>query len=374
MAVYFDHNATTPVAPEVLEAMLPYFSGPYANASSLHRQGRAARDAVEAARQEVADLMGASPAMVIWTSGGTEANNLAIKGAIAAGSATSVLYGATEHPAVMECAESLRRQDVPVDVIAVDVHGRISMEALASGLTSRPAALVSIMAANNETGVIQQIPALLPMIRSCHALLHVDAVQALGKIPLSISDLGADFVSVSAHKLYGPRGIGALIRTQPVELEPLHHGGAQEGGVRGGTENVAAIVGFGAACRLAAERLHHRYQHLRVLRDRLEAGLARLPQVRVFAQQVDRLPNTVQCALSGWTGETLLMHLDRHGFCVSSGSACAAGSGAPSHVLLAMGIPEELAFGAIRISLGEQNSADEVDRFLATLAAVPVTA
>lgn len=367
VSTYLDHNATTPLAAEVLEAMLPYLQGPYANASSLHRLGRAARDAVEAARAEVAALMQAEPGMVIWTSGGTEANNLALKGLIRPGRARRLRYGATEHPAVMECAESLRGDGVEVQAIEVDAQGLIDPERLAAELARAPADLVSIMLANNETGVIQPIPELAAGVHAAGGLFHVDAVQALGKLPLDVQTLGADLLSVSAHKLQGPKGIGALIRVSPVDLHPLHHGGAQEGGVRGGTENVAAIVGFGAACQRAAQGLAERSARLLALRERLEAGLDRLPGVIRFAAEAPRLPNTVQFALAGWTGETLLMQLDRRGYCVSSGSACASGSGEPSHVLLAMGVDPDTAFGAIRVSLGEGNTAEEIDGFLAAL-------
>ncbi len=366
MAVYFDHNATTPLAPEVLEAMLPYLQGPYANASSLHRLGRAARDAVEQARQQVADLVGAMPRDVIWTSGGTEANNLAIKGVLTPGRPARIAYGSTEHPAVMEAAESLRDQGVDVAVLPVDTDGALDMAALASTLTV-PTQLVSLMRANNETGVIHDIPTVSAQVHAAGALLHVDAVQAAGKLPLDVSALGADLMSLSSHKLYGPKGVGALVRPAPVDLRTQLHGGAQEDGLRGGTLNVPAIVGFGAASALAQARLQTRTAHLLALRDRLQAALQTLPGVEVFAAAAPRLPNTVQFRLSGWEGEALLMRLDRLGFCVSSGSACASGSGEPSHVLLAMGIDPERAFGAVRVSLGEANTEAEVADFVAAL-------
>lgn len=367
MSVYLDHNATTPLAPEVLAAMRPYLEGLGSNASSLHRQGRIARDAVEAARAEVAALVGAEPGMVIWTSGGTEANNLAIKGLIEPGRRHRLLYGATEHPAVMEAAESLRAFGCSVEAIPVDAQGRVTPEALAHALAGAPTTLVSVMAANNETGVIQPLQTLAPLVHAAGALLHVDAVQAAGKLPFDVNLIGADLVSLSAHKLYGPKGVGALIRVAPVELRPLLHGGAQEGGLRGGTENVPAIVGFGAACRLARERLDRRMAHLRSLRDRFEAGLDGLGTVLRFGAEAERLPNTVQFALRGWQGEALVMQLDRAGFCVSSGSACASGQGQPSHVLLAMGVDEDTAFGAVRVSFGETNTTAEVDRLLGVL-------
>jgi len=370
MPVYLDHNATTPLSPEVLEAMLPYLRGPYANASSLHRLGRAARDAVEQARAEVAEAVGGQPNEVIWTSGGTEANNWVIKGLLHDGGA--VHYGATEHPAVMECAESLRAATVSVAPIAVGADGQLTADHMRAHLAAAPKmsgpVLVSLMAANNETGVIQDLPPIADAVHAAGALLHVDAVQALGKIPMDVAAWGADFVSLSSHKLYGPKGVGALLRRAPVELHPLHHGGAQEGGVRGGTENVPAIVGFGAAARLAQAQLAARSAQLRALRDRLEAGLRQRSDVTVFAADAPRLPNTVQFALAGWAGETLLMALDRKGFCVSSGSACATGHGAPSHVLLAMGVNEDIALGAIRVSFGIDNHADEVDRLLEAIA------
>lgn len=366
MATYLDHNATTPMAPEVLEAMLPYLRGPYANASSLHRLGRASRDAIEAARAEVAELLGAQPSQVIWTSGGTEANNLAIKGVMHDGG--RLLYAATEHPAVMECAESLSDARTQVEAIGVDEGGLIDLDRLRAQLAQSPVTLVSVMAANNETGVIQDVAGLARAVHAdAEALFHVDAVQAAGKIAVDVQRMGADLLTVSSHKLYGPKGVGALLRTAPVDLWPLHHGGAQEGGLRGGTENVAAIVGFGAAARLAQTRLDARMLHLQRLRERFEAGLAAIPGVTHFAAHSLRLPNTVQMALQGWAGETLLMALDRQGFCVSSGSACAIGHGAPSHVLVAMGVPDVLAIGAIRISFGEANTDDDVDRLLAAL-------
>ncbi|WP_020648576.1 cysteine desulfurase family protein [Solimonas variicoloris] len=369
MPVYFDHNATTRLDPRVLEAMLPYLSGPYGNASSLHRYGRAARDAIERAREQVAALVNCQPREIVWTSGGTEANNLALKGIAEAFPGARLLYGATEHPAVLETAEALRARGWPVGVIAMGEVGLIDWPAFERQLAEAPVRLVSLMRANNETGVLQDIPRAAALVHAAGAWLHVDAVQAAGKIPVDFVALQADLMSLSSHKLYGPKGIGALVLRSEVELSPLHHGGWQERGLRGGTENVAAIVGFGAAAELAAGELDARIAYIRGLRDRLEAGLQRLPGVHVFGEGVERLPNTVQFALAGYEGEALLMQLDRHGFAVSSGSACASGRGEPSHVLLGMGIERELAKGAVRVSLGKDNTEDEVDRFLAVLGA-----
>ncbi len=367
MAVYFDHNATTPLDPRVLEAMTPYLTGPYGNPSSVHRFGRAARDAIEQARQQLADLVGCRAAEITWTSGGTESNNLAIKGATDPLAPGGVLYGATEHPAVMEAAESLTRRGWRVEPIAVDATGIVDWAAFERQLAAGGVRLVALMRANNETGVLQDVNRAAALGHAAGAMLHVDAVQAAGKIPLDFRALGADTMSLSAHKLYGPKGIGALVASNEIELAPQHHGGPQERGLRGGTENVAAIVGFGVAAELARVELEARAAHVLALRDRLEAGLAALPGVCIFGAGAPRLPNTLQFALDGFEGEALLMQLDRRGFGVSSGSACASGKGEPSHVLLAMGYPRDIAFGAIRVSFGQRNREEEVDRFLQAL-------
>jgi cysteine desulfurase len=370
MPIYLDNNATTHLDPRVLEAMLPCLSGPAANASSLHRYGRLARDAVEAARAQIAQLVGAQPAEVIWTSGGTESNNLAIKGVADNLAPARLLYGATEHPAVMEAAESLVSRGWDVQAIAVDTLGRVVDAALEAQLARGGVRLVSLMRANNETGVIQDIARHAPAIHAAGAWLHVDAVQAAGKIAVDMAELGADLMSLSSHKIYGPKGIGALIVRAEVELRPLLHGGAQERGRRGGTENVAAIAGFGRAAELVMQELDERAAHLLPLRQRLEAGLRAIPGMLIFGDGAERLPNTCQFALAGYDGEALLMQLDRRGIAVSSGSACASGSGEPSHVLIAMGYDAVTAKGAIRVSLGKDNSAEDIDRLLAVLAEI----
>jgi Cysteine sulfinate desulfinase/cysteine desulfurase and related enzymes len=369
MPVYLDHNATTPLDPRVLEAMRPYLEGPYANASSLHRYGRAARDAVEAARAQVAALVGARPAQLIFTSGGTEADNLAVKGMAGLAPPTArLLYAATEHPAVLETAESLRAHGRSVEVLPVDGEGRLQLEALDAALAAAaPVALVAVMAANNETGVIQPIEAVAARTGAAGVPLLIDAVQAAGRLPLDFVALGAGLMSLSAHKIYGPRGCGALVVDEGIELEPLLHGGGQEKGRRGGTENLAAIVGFGAAAELALAEREARNGHVEALRNRLEDGLGTIAGSRVFGAGAARLPNTIQFSVPGWEGEALLMALDRRGFAVSSGSACHSGRGQPSHVLLAMGVPREIAMGAVRVSFGVQNSAGDVDALLGAL-------
>lgn len=367
MPIYFDHNATTRLDPRVLEAMLPYLSGPYGNPSSLHRFGRAARDAVEQARAQVARLVGAQPGEVLWTSGGTESNNLALKGCTERQPPTRLLYGVTEHPAVMETAEALKHRGWTVEAVRVDADGRIDWPAFEQQLAHGPVRLVSLMRANNETGVIQDVPRAAPLVHAAGAWLHVDAVQAAGKIPVDLGTLQADLMSLSSHKIYGPKGIGALIVRSHVELTPLHHGGAQERGLRGGTENVANIVGFGVAAELAQTELEQRMLQALALRERLELGLRQIPKLRIFGEHAERLPNTVQFALAGYDGEALLMQLDRKGIAVSSGSACASGQGEPSHVLIGMGLDRDTAKGAIRVSFGKDNTEAEVDQFLVAL-------
>jgi cysteine desulfurase len=367
MPIYFDNNATTALDPRVLEAMHPYLTGPYGNPSSVHRYGRAARDAVEAARAQVAALAGARASELVWTSGGTESNNFALKGATEGLKPTRVLYGATEHPAVLETAESLGRHGWCVETIAIGGDGLIDWPAFEAQLKRAPLRIAAVMVANNETGVLQDAPRAAALVHAQDAWLLADAVQAAGKIPLDFAASGADLMSLSSHKLYGPKGIGALLVKAEVELAPLLHGGGQERGLRGGTENVSAIVGFGAAAELAQAELDSRATHLLALREHLIAGLHQLPGVVIFGEAAPRLPNTVQFGLKGWEGEALLMALDRKGVAVSSGSACSSGKGEPSHVLLGMGLPRDVAYGAVRVSLGQGNTAAEIDRFLQLL-------
>lgn len=368
MPIYFDHNATTPLDPRVLDAMLPYLTGPYGNASSVHRYGRAARDAIEAARAQVAALAGAQASELTFTSGATEADNLAIKGATDGVAASRVLYAATEHPAVMEAAESLHARGWGVEKIAVDRQGIIDWPAYAAQLARAPLRLAAVMVANNETGVIQDVARAAALAHEAGALLLADAVQAAGKIALDFAASGADLMSLSAHKLYGPKGIGALLVKAGVALRVQQHGGGQERGLRGGTENLAAIVGFGVAAELAQQELDVQAMKQEALRDRLEASLRAHADITIFAAESRRLPNTVQFGVAGWEGEALLMALDRKGIAVSSGSACASGTGEPSHVLLGMGWPREIAYRAIRVSFGRASTDAEVDRFLAVLA------
>ena len=365
MPIYFDHNATTPLDPRVLEAMLPYLTdAAYGNPSSVHRFGRAARQALDSAREQVAALVGAQSSQLFFTSGGTEADNLALKGFAQRYPAKRILVSSTEHAAVIEPADALARQGIAVEKLPVDAQGRVDPSALDAQLRQGDVGLVSVMWANNETGVIQDIPAIAQRVQAAGGALHCDAVQAAGKLPLDFAGSGAQLMTLSAHKIYGPRGIGALIVDKTLELEPLQHGGGQEKGMRGGTENLAAAVGFGIAAELARQELEQRATHARHLRDRLQAGLREIPGTVIFGDGAERLPNTVQFGTPGFESETLLMSLDRKGIAVSSGSACHSGKTEPSHVLMAMGVEKGLALSAIRVSFGQGNTAAEVDRFL----------
>ncbi|HHJ17723.1 MAG TPA: cysteine desulfurase [Gammaproteobacteria bacterium] len=366
MAIYLDYNASTPLDAQVLETMTECLSGLPGNPSSTHQFGRAARDRIEAARQQVAALVGVQPAQVIFTGGGTEANNLALHAVTAGRLPARLAVSAVEHPSVLEAARALTGAGWQLDLIGVDARCRVTAQALQQRLHP-DTRLVSVMMANNETGVIQDIAALAGQVRAAGAILHSDAVQAVGKIAVDFAASGVHLMSLSAHKIYGPKGVGALIVDKSLQLVPLVSGGGQEKGMRAGTENVAAIAGFGVAAELAQSRLEQQGACLQALRERLEQGLARYPQVTVFAAAAERLPNTVQLAVAGIDGETLLMQLDRAGFAVSSGSACASGKSEASHVLLAMGVDEQLAHGAIRISLGADTSAADIDALLNAL-------
>ena len=367
-SVYFDHNATTPVDPAVLEAMLPWFSGRFGNASSRHEYGRAARKAVDEARGKVAAAVGAHATEVVFTSGGSEANNLFIKGAAACLKPGVLAVSAVEHPCVIKPAEQLARRGWQLHRLAVDVEGRVDEAAYRRTLSLNPK-LVSVMLANNETGVLQDVGALAEMARDAGAFFHTDGVQALGKIAVDFRALnarGVNALTLSAHKLGGPKGAGALVLDKRIEIEPLIAGGGHERGLRSGTENVAAIVGFGAACELATQGLAERAARLSALRQRLEDGL-RAMGATLFGDGAKRLPNTVYFAIAGFDGETLVAHLDHAGYALASGAACSSANPEPSHVLQAMGVPDGLARGAVRASLGAGNTSAQVDAFIDAL-------
>jgi cysteine desulfurase len=363
--VFFDHNSTTALKPQVLEAMLPWLTLPSGNPASRHVYGRDARDAMELARKQIAECIAVQASQVVFTSGGTEANNFAVKGITANLSPSQLLISAIEHPCVTRPAQSLAWHDWKVAQLAVDHQGVIDLAQADQALKTRTG-LVSAMLANNETGAIQPIAELADLAKTHGALLHTDAVQAFGKIEVDMSTLGAHAMTISSHKIGGPIGVGALILDKRVDIAPLLHGGGQERGLRSGTENVAGIIGFAQACQLAMQTLASRRDSVLSLRKQLEAGLNTLGAV-IFSPKTERLPNTSFFVIPNIEGETLVTALDKAGFAVASGSACSSDSTEPSHVLLAMGIEPDLARGAVRVSLSESNTSEEITQFLAAL-------
>jgi len=368
--VYLDHNATTPLDPAVRSAMLPWLDGLCGNASSRHEYGRRARQAVDEARQKVASALGAHPTEVVFTSGGSEANNLFIKGAAAVLKPGLIAVSAIEHPCVLKPAMQLQGRGWSVREIAVDAAGRIDVAAYAELLAARPA-LISVMLANNETGVIQDVAALAAAARASGAWFHSDAVQALGKLPVDfrlLNAAGVHALTVSAHKINGPKGAAALVLDKRVELQAQVAGGGHERGLRSGTENVPAIVGFGVAAELAAQRVAERRQRMPGLKNLLEQGLTAIG-ARIFGLGAERLDNTSYFAFPDIDGETLVGKLDREGFAVASGAACSSANPEPSHVLRAMGVAPEVARGAVRVSLGAGNNEADIEHFIKALQA-----
>ena len=366
--VYFDHNATTPVDQCVLEAMLPFLRNQYGNASSRHDFGTQARKAIDRAREQVAAIVRVQPVQVVFMSGGTEANNLFIKGAAAYLKPTQIAVSSIEHPCVAKPAQELARQGWKVRRLAVTHDGQVDMADVDDALREATG-LVSVMLANNETGVIQDVAAVAVRARSARAWMHTDAVQALGKIPVDFEALGVHAMTVSAHKLYGPKGAAALIVDKRLELRAIISGGGHERGLRSGTENVPAIVGFGAACELASSRIGNLAASVSAMRARLERELNRMGAV-IFGERAPRIPNTSYFAFKGIDGEALVIELDKAGYAVAAGAACSSASTEPSATLLAMGVPAELARGAVRFSLGVANTMEQIEGFLAALSGV----
>ncbi len=369
MPVYLDNNATTALDPSVLEAMQPYLGGIYGNPASLHRYGRLTAGAVEQAREQVADLVGAHPSQVVLTGSGTETNNLVIKGVTAKQVARRIAVGAIEHPSVLEPARALQQHGWQLTEIDVDPNGLFDT-ASAEQAIKADTKLVSLMLANNETGVVQNLTDIAAICQRQQSILHTDASQAVGKIAVDFNNTGAQLMTVSSHKLYGPAGAAALVIDKTVAIEAQLLGGDHEHGLRAGSQNVAAIVGFGAAAALAKQSLQTRAAHMLQLRQRLEQALQQIAGVVIFAEHAPRLPNTVQFGVRGCHGETLLLELDRRGFALSSGSACHTDVQAPSHVLLAMQVEPDLALTAIRVSLGQHNTAEDIDKFIAALTVI----
>ncbi len=365
--VYLDHNATTPVDERVVEEMLPWLREGFGNPSSVHSKGRQARAALDKAREQVAQLVSAQPDQVIFTSGGTEANNTALKGVATRSSPGRITLSAIEHSSVLASVEALKRYGWQVDIAAVDGNGICRPSHLEQALTTG-SCIASVMWVNNETGVVQPVVELADTCRRHGVLFHTDAVQAAGKLEVDFPSSGAHLLSLSAHKLYGPKGVGALVVDKAVDMEPLLHGGGQERGRRGGTENLAAIVGFGKAAELARIELAERNRHVSELRDYFEERLRQvLPEAVIFADNAERLANTVFMAIPGLEGQTMIMALDRSGIEVSSGSACGSEHSEPSAVLKAMGVERELALGAIRISMGKESTTKDMDLLISAL-------
>lgn len=366
--VYLDHNATTPLDPKVLSAMLPWLEDQFGNASSRHEYGRQARQAIDEARQKVAGAINAHPTEVVFTSGGSEANNLFVKGAAASFIPGVIAVSAIEHPCVLKPAAQLAANGWQLKHVAVDGAGRIKFDDFSEVVLAKPK-LVSIMLANNETGVIQDVAQLATTAKASGCWFHTDAAQALGKLDIDFRKLnraGVHAMTLSAHKAYGPKGAAALILDKRVELQPLISGGGHERGLRSGTENVAAIVGFGLAAELAAQRVAELPERMQLLIRKLESRLVPMGAT-VFAVNSKKLPNTSYFAFRDIDGETLVGKLDREGFAVASGAACSSASPEPSHVLRAMGVAPEIARGAVRVSLGMSNTEAEIDQFIDAL-------
>ncbi len=361
--IYMDNAATTRVTEPVFEAMRPYFCEIFGNPSSVHAFGREARKAVEQARRQVAAALGAQAGEIYFTGSGTEADNWALRGAAYAQKARGrhIITTQIEHHAVLHAAEQLEKEGFEVTYLPVDEDGVVSLEALEKAL--RPdTTLVSIMAANNEIGAIQPIREAAKLARAHGALFHTDAVQAIGCVPIDVKADGIDLLSLSGHKFHAPKGVGALYIRTGVKLQRLIYGGAQEKTQRGGTENVASIVGMGKAIELAMESMESRNAYVSGLRDRLIEGiLRRIPETRLNGHRTRRLSGNVNVSIRYIEGEALLLSLDMKGIAGSSGSACTSGSLDPSHVLLAIGLPHEIAHGSLRLSLSEENTAEEVD-------------
>jgi len=366
--IYFDYNATTPIDPRVLEAMLPYLREQFGNPSSSHDYGLAAHAAIERARGQVAALLGCTPEEIVFTGGGSEADNLAIKGIAEANQAHGdhIITAQIEHPAVLATCRYLERRGFRVTYLPVDRYGRVSLDDVQQAITPRTI-LITIMHANNEMGTLQPLAAIGDLALERGIPFHTDAAQSVGKLPTRVAELGVDLLTVAGHKLYAPKGVGALFVRHGLRLEPLIHGAGHEGGRRAGTENTAGIVGLGEACRLAGEGLDEETARLGNLRDRLHQGLAtQVGQVYLNGHPSERLPNTLNVSFAGVESNALLSLAPE--VAASTGSACHAGRTEPSAVLLAMSVSPELALGAVRLSLGRWTTAEEVDRVIPLLA------
>ncbi len=367
--VYLDNSATTPVKPEVLEAMLPYLQAEYGNPSSIYKKAAAAERAVNTARQQVAAALGADVGEIFFTACGTEADNWAIKGAAFANQKKGkhIITSAIEHHAVLHTVQYLEKQGFSVTILPVDAEGKVSPQALCDAIRE-DTILISIMMANNEIGTVQPIRELAAIAKEKGVLFHTDAVQAIGSLSVNVKELGVDMLSLSAHKFGGPKGVGSLYIKKGTRLDNFMHGGAQERNRRGGTENVAGLAGLGTAITRATAHLDEKAARIAALRDKLIDGIEKtIPDIRLNGHRTDRLPGNVNFCFRYIEGEALLLRLDAKGIAASSGSACTSGSLDPSHVLLALGLPHEIAHGSLRLSIGEQNTEEDIDYVLSVL-------
>ncbi|HEX3032195.1 MAG TPA: cysteine desulfurase NifS [Bacillota bacterium] len=367
--IYMDHSATTPVDPDVAQEVLKYMVEDFGNASSIHSYGRDARKAVEKAREQLAAAIGAEPQEIIFTSGGTEADNMAILGVANANckKGTHIITSTVEHHAVLETCEHLEKNGFSVTYLPVDENGRINVEDVKKAI-NKNTILITVMHANNEVGTIQPIKEIGQLAKEHGIYFHVDAVQSFGKIPVDVKELNVDLLSISSHKIYGPKGIGCLYMRKGVRLSPITHGGSQERKRRAGTENVPGIVGFGLAAEKIVKEMPKESARLQALRDKLIKELTKIDHTKLNGHPTERLPHNVNISFKFIEGESLLLMLDMKGIAASSGSACTSGSLDPSHVLLAMGIPHEVAHGSLRLTLGKVNNEADVD---VVLEAVP---
>ena len=367
--IYMDHSATSPVDPEVFEAMKPYFIDSFGNASTLYSLGREGKKAMESAREEVASIIGAEPKEIIFTSGGTESDNIAILGTAykLKNKGNHIITSDIEHPAVDETCKYLEKNGFNVTYLPVYKDGIVKIKDLEDAITDKTI-LITIMHANNEIGTIQPISEIGKIAQENKIYFHTDAVQTVGKIPVNVKELNVDMLSLSAHKLYGPKGIGALYLRQGVRIEPIMHGGGHEKGIRPGTENVPGIVGLGKACSIAKENLQRDAQKLTSLRDMLIDGvLAENEDSYLNGHRTKRLPNNANFRFTGIEGESLILHLDAKGIATSTGSACSSIKLEPSHVLMAIGLKEVEAHGSLRISLGNENTEEDIEYTLTAI-------
>ena len=360
---YMDHSATSPVNPEVLKEMLPYFTESFGNASTLYALGREARTAMEKAREQVASLIGAQPEEVYFTSGGTESDNIAIKGTASKlkNKGNHIITSDIEHPAVEETCKYLEKNGYQVTYLPVGEEGIVKVSDVEAAITPETI-LITVMHANNEIGTIQPIKEIGALAREKGIYFHTDAVQSVGKIPVNVGDMNVDMLSISAHKLYGPKGIGALYIRKGVRIDPLLHGGGHERGMRPGTENIPGIVGLGKACQIAEDNLEKNMEYVSSLRDRLIQGvLGNIEQSYLNGHPTKRLPNNANFRFTGIEGESLVLQLDAKEINASTGSACSSKKLEPSHVLMAIGLKEVDAHGSLRISLGTENTPQDID-------------